>query len=136
MSATCARFDQFGLEPQEVSSPFPTSSSSSTSIPASASTSPYKFSGEMGIFPSATMLAAPVQHHSIPFVSARTRIAEFESLREELRKTEIAREKQVERLYALASDSMSFGLGAPQVRIFFSPFPLPYLFVSLYALSW
>jgi len=59
---------------------------------------------------------APVQYPSIPFVPARARMAEFERLREELRRTEIVREKQVEMLHALASE-VSHELGVPQVRI-------------------
>lgn len=79
------------------------------SLPASSST----FGVEMGVTPSATMLPAHVQQQlSIPFVSARARIAEFERLREELRKTEIVRERQVERLHALAGEA-----SAPQVRM-------------------
>ena len=58
---------------------------------------------------------APAQHHrSIPFVSARARIAEFDRLREELRKTEVVRERQVERLNALAGEA-SYELDVPQV---------------------
>jgi hypothetical protein len=109
-----ARFDQFCFEPQEANSAFTsTPSSSSTSI---SSTSAFQFGVETGINPSATMLLpVPVQHPPIPFVSARARIAEFERLREELRRTEIVREKQVERLHALAGESASYELDVPQV---------------------
>ncbi|KAF9789840.1 hypothetical protein BJ322DRAFT_561924 [Thelephora terrestris] len=105
ISAMSARYSQSDSDPEESSFFFPSSSSSSTSISTSASA--YEFGVEAGIIPSATMLStpfpieAPAQHSSIPFVSAHARIAEFEQLREELRKTDIAREMQVERLNAL-----------------------------------
>lgn len=62
----------------------------------------------------------PVQHPSIPFVPAYGRMAEFERLREELRRTEMVRDKQVEMLHALAADA-SHGLDVPQVWIFLTP---------------
>lgn len=122
MSAAFVHFDQFDMDSQEASSPFPTSSPSSTSVSTSTSLSAsvYGFGAEMGIAPSATMLQPPVQHLSIPFVSARARIAEFERLREELWKTEMVREQQVERLHALA-DEASYELDVPQVWLTVSP---------------
>jgi hypothetical protein len=114
LSVMSARFDQFCFEPQEANSAFTsTSPSLSTSI---SSTSAFQFGVETGINPSATMLLpVPVQYPPIPFVSACARIAEFERLREELRRMEIVREKQVERLHALAGKSASYELDVPQV---------------------
>ena len=113
-----ARFVQSGPDPQGIPSSFSTPSSISASISTSTSTSAYEFGLEMGIIPSATMLSAPVpvqapvQHPSIPFVPASARMAEFERLREEIRKTE----RQVEMLHILA-DEASHGLEVPQVRL-------------------
>ena len=67
-----------------------------------------------GVTPSAKMLSAPVRHPPIPFVSARARVAEFERLREEIRKTEMVRERQVEMLHVLANEA-SCELDGPQV---------------------
>jgi len=109
-----ARFTQSGPDPQGI----PTSLSTPSSMSSSTSTSAYEFGLEMGIIPSATMLSAPVpvqapvQHPSIPFVPASARMAEFERLREEIRKTE----RQVEMLHILA-DEASHGLDVPQVRL-------------------
>lgn len=134
-----ARSIQAGPDPQEVPSPFPTSPSSSisTSTSTSTSTSAYEFGVEMGIIPSATMLSVPapiqvqVQHPSIPFVSARARLAEFERLREDLRKTEAVRERQVEMLHVLANEA-SQELDAPQVRTrFSSSYPSTFVFLFL-----
>lgn len=114
-------FIQSGPGPQEIiPSPFSTSSSSSISSSISTSTSAYEFGVEMGIIPSTAMLPAPppiqapVQYPSVPFVPARARMAEFERLREELRRTEMVREKQVEMLHALANEA-SHELDVPQV---------------------
>ena len=59
-------------------------------------------------------IQAPVQHSSIPFVPACARMVEFERLREELRRTEMVRERQVEMLHVLADDALH-GLDVPQV---------------------
>ena len=83
-----------------------------------------EFGIDMGIIPSSTMLPAPVQHLSVPFVSARARIAEFERLREQIRRTDIVREMQVERLHALACEP-PYEFNRPQVRLFVSPPPPP-----------
>ena len=82
-----------GPDPREISSSFCTSSSV-----------------EMGISLSTTMLSAPtpVQPSFSLFVPARVRVAEFERLREELRKIEMVREK---RLGVLRE------LDIPQVRV-------------------
>jgi len=83
----------------------------------------------MGISPSATLLSAsvpvqvPVQYPSIPFVPAHARMAEFEMLREELRRTEMVRDQQVEMLQALAQEA-SHGLDVPQVRLSLSQLAL------------
>ena len=85
--------------------------SSSISASTSMSSSAYEFGVEMGIIPSTMMLPAPppiqapVHYPSAPYVSARTRVAEFERLREEIRRTEMVREKQVEMLHALANEA-------------------------------
>ena len=62
-------------------------------------------------------IQAPAQYPSMPFVSAHARMAEFERLREELRVTEMVRDKQVEMLQALAGDA-SCELETHQVRPF------------------
>jgi hypothetical protein len=133
-----AGFVRAGPDPQETPSPFSTSStytplSTSTSTSTSTSASVYEFDAEMGIVPSATMLfapaQAPVQYPSMPFVPAHARIAEFEMLREELKRTEMVRERQVEMLHALAGE-VSCGLDAPQVRLVSLP---PLLHCRLYA---
>ena len=123
-----ARFVRSGPDPQELPPSFSTSPSTSTSISASVSasastsTSVYEFGVERGIIPSATMLSAPVpvqalvQYPSIPFVPACARMVEFERLREELRRTEMVRERQVEMLHVLADEAMH-ELDAPQVRL-------------------
>lgn len=109
-----ARFAQSSSDPQGI----PSSLSTPSSMSASTSTSAYEFCLERGIIPSATMLSAPVpvqapvQHPSIPFVPVSVRMAEFERLREEIRKTE----RQVEMLHILA-DEASHGLDVSQVRL-------------------
>ena len=126
MSAISARFSQPAPDPEEFSFSFPSSSSSIST----ASTSAYEFGVEAGIIPSATMLSStpfpiqtpPVQHPSIPFISACARIAEFERLREELRETEASRERQMERLSVLACQSTYELPEVPQVRL-----PPPYM---------
>ena len=102
-----------------VSTPF---ASATASTPAS--TSGYEVDVEIGITPSATMFSTssvpvqvPVQYPSIPFVPAHARMAEFERLREDLRRTEMVRDQQVEMLQALA-DAVSDELDLPQVRLF------------------
>jgi hypothetical protein len=50
-------------------------------------------------------------------------MAEFERLREDLRRTEMVRDQQVEMLQALAED-VSCGLDVPQVRLALSLSPL------------
>lgn len=121
MSVFSAHFVPSGSDPQETFSSFPTPSSSTTSIftspstftstpfSTSASASACEFDVEMGIAPSDTMLSAPIpiyaQHPTIPFLSPRARIAEFGKLLEDLRKTEIIRELQAEKLYAMAREA-------------------------------
>ena len=113
-----ACFTQAGPGLEDIS-PFPTSSSctslstsSSTSTSTTTSTSVSDFGADVGINPSAMMLSgagstkAPVpyvQHPSIQFISARARLREFEKICEEIRKTEIVRDEQMERLHVLAS---------------------------------
>jgi hypothetical protein len=81
----------------------------------------------MGIIPSMTTLSAPapiqapVQCPPLPFVPALARVVEFERLREELRKTEMVREKQLEMMQALTNEVLH-ELDAPQVR--FTPYTL------------
>lgn len=78
-------------------------------------------------------IQAPVQHPSIPFVPAYARMVEFERLREELRKTEMVRERQVEMLNVLADDALH-GLDVPQVRFVFLP-PTPFLACCMHVCS-
>lgn len=68
----------------------------------------------MTAFSAPAPVQGSVQCPPLPFVPARARVVEFERLREELRRTEVVREKQLEMLHALTNEVLH-ELDVPQV---------------------